>query len=59
MREDLVEEFGHVASAKDFVDVGEFRWLLWWEVRGENAAGHALAPEELAGGAGGAVGVVR
>lgn len=59
VREELVEEFGHIARAEDFVDVGELCWFLWREVRGENAAGHALAAEELAGCTGGAVGVVR
>ena len=47
--EEVVKELGDVAGAEDLVDVGELLGLLWWKVRGENAAGHAFAPQELAG----------
>lgn len=48
--EEVVEELGDIAGAENLVDVGELLGLLRWEVRGENAAGHAFAPQELAGG---------
>jgi len=54
--EELVEKLGDVGGAEDLVDVGELQGLLRREVGGEDAARHALAAEELAGGARGAGG---
>lgn len=54
--EEVVEELGDIAGAENLVDVGELLGLLRWEVRSENAAGHAFAPQELASGTGWVVG---
>lgn len=50
---EFVEEFGDVAGAEDFVDVGEFLGLVWGEVGGKNALWLAFAAEEFACCAGG------
>lgn len=47
--EELVEKLGDVAGTEDLVDVGELLRLFRWEVGGEDAAGHAFSPQELAG----------
>lgn len=50
----LVEKLGDVARPEDLVHVCEFLRLIGREVGREDAVGLALAPQELASGAGGA-----